>query len=154
MSKLDQIDKKILNRLQEDSRTTTKELSSEVGISTTPVYERVKRLEKDGYIKKYVALVDKDKVERELTVFCQVSLKSHLKKNIQQFQEHMLGLPEVMECYHMAGNFDYLIKVMVRNMKEYQKFVVEKLTTTDVIDHVQSLFVMGEVKQETKFPLK
>ncbi|GAA4848213.1 Lrp/AsnC family transcriptional regulator [Algivirga pacifica] len=150
---MDEIDKKILTALQQDARTTHKELSAIAGISTTPVYERVKRLEREGVIKRYVALLDKKKVGKALTVISMVTLKSHKKDVIDKFHEHVLAMPEVMECYHMAGNYDYMLKVLVNDMEEYQKLLVEDLARTEAIANIQSMFVMGEVKQETAYNL-
>jgi Lrp/AsnC family transcriptional regulator, leucine-responsive regulatory protein len=154
MDTLDAIDKKILNLLQKEARTTIKEVAAVAGITPTPAYERIKRLERSGFIKGYVALLDKDLVGRNLTVFCQVSLKSHTTAMIEEFEAHVQKLPEVMECYHTAGNFDYLLKVMVQDMEAYQRFIVSKLSTTQVMSNIQSVFVMKDIKQELAFELQ
>jgi Lrp/AsnC family transcriptional regulator, leucine-responsive regulatory protein len=153
MEKLDSIDKRILNILQEDGRSNTKEIADTVGLSLTPTYERIKRLEKNGIIDKYVALVDKKVLGISFTAFCSVRLQLHSKTLIQKFEVDIKKLDEVMECYHMAGNFDYLLKIEATDMKHYQEFISNKLAGLNNISNVQSSFVMTEIKHETAFKL-
>ena len=151
--KLDSYDRRILALLQQNARTTTKEIAAELGLSVTPTYERIKRLERQGFIKQYVALVDSDLVGKQLTVMATVSLKEHSREYLNRFVEQISPLPEVMECYYVAGSFDYIVKVMVSNMEAYQHFLVNKLAAIENIGHVQSYFVMTEVKHSTAIPL-
>lgn len=146
---LDELDRQLLELLQTNAKRTIKEMAEELHLSTTPVFERIKRLEKEGYIDRYVAVLNRKKVGLGLLVMCDVSLKEHNLDYIQQFETAVLQLKEVMECYHIAGAFDYLLKVVVTDMDAYQRFVKEKLATLDNIGRVQSYFVMTEVKSST-----
>ncbi|MDR6194778.1 Lrp/AsnC family transcriptional regulator [Siphonobacter sp. SORGH_AS_0500] len=153
MENLDEIDRQLLAILQRDAFVSNKELSQQVGLSLTPVHERVKRLERDGYLKSYVALVDRKKIGRELVAFCQVSLKEHTQEFIREFEAKIGSLPEVMECYNIAGPYDYLLKVVVKDMDDYRRFVVEQLAALAHIGGPQSVFVMAEIKVSTIYDL-
>lgn len=146
VERLDAIDLKILRVLQADCRLTTKEVAQRVNLSTTPVFERIKRLEKDGYILKYVAVLDANKLNRGFTVYCNVRLKQINKQIAEDFSKAMLEWDEVSECYNVSGEFDYLLKVQAPNMKEYQSFVINVLGTLDFLANIQSVFVMDTVK--------
>lgn len=152
--KLDATDSKLLNLLQNDCKKTTKQYAHVLGLSTTAVYERIKRLEKSGTIKNYVALVDKFKVQRSFTVFCHIKLVQHTRDNIQQFEREILKLEEVIECHHLSGDYDYLLKIHVRDMEAYRDFMVSKLTAINHIGSTQSSFTIKEVKQATAIPLE
>ena len=143
---LDVTDRRILELLQQDALLTNKELATSLNLSVTPIYERIKRLRRDGYIRQYVALLDKNKIGRSLVAFCQVSLKEHTQEFIREFEEKIRDLPEVVECYNIAGPYDYLLKVMVRDMDDYRRFLVEQLAALAHIDGPQSAFVMAEIK--------
>jgi len=147
--KLDTIDKQLLGYLQEDAKKTTKELSFLLGLSNTAVYERIKKLERQKVITSYVALVNKEKVEKNFVVFCHVKLNQHIKHNILQFEKEILKLNEVLECHHVSGDYDYIIKIFVKNMDAYRKFLVEKLTVISGIGSTQSTFIINEVKNTT-----
>lgn len=149
---LDKIDKSILKMLQEDAHITNREISLKLHLTTTPIHERIKRLEKEGYIKKYVALLDKEKLEKGLTVFCNVSLKQHTSENGKKLVKEIQSIPEVVECYNIAGDYDFLLKILVKDMPAYQKFVLGVLGTLKSIGSVKSIFVMGEIKQTTGIP--
>lgn len=149
---LDTADRAILNLLQRDAFLTTKEIAGRLNLSTTPVFERVKRLEREGYIARYAALLDRRKVGLPLLVFCDVSLKEHNRDYLLRFEEEVAALQEVLECHHTAGAFDYLLKVVVRDIEAYQQFVKEKLAALENIGRVQSHFVMTEVKNSTVLP--
>ncbi len=149
--KLDATDKKILEIIQEEGRITTKALSEKLGLSTTPVFERVKRLEKEGVIEKYAALLNQKKIDKKLTVFISISLKNHTRSYLENFTKEMASIPEVMEVYHIAGNFDYLVKVIMKDMEAYQAFILSKLSVISNIDHVQSSFVLSKNKHTTAF---
>jgi Lrp/AsnC family leucine-responsive transcriptional regulator len=148
----DTIDRDILKMLQEDAHLTNREISLQLHLTTTPVHERIKRLEKEGFIKKYVALLDKEKLDRGLTVFCNVSLKQHTKENGKKFVAEIQSLPEVVECYNIAGDYDFLLKILVKDMPAYQTFVLSGLGSLKSIGSVKSIFVMGEIKHSTAIP--
>jgi DNA-binding Lrp family transcriptional regulator len=154
MSLLDATDFRILQMLQADANITTKEIAARLHITTTPVFERVKRLEREGYIASYVALLDRKKVGLTLVAYTNVSLKEHNSDILTRFEEAVRSLPEVMECYHIAGLFDYLLKVVVRDMDDYQHFVAKKLAALENIGKVQSSFVMTEIKHTTSLHLE
>lgn len=147
--KLDDIDRDILRYLQEDAKLTTKELAGRLNLSPTPVYERVKRLEQEGIIRKYVALVDRDKIGKDLMVLCNIRLKEHAREAGVQFVEAIREMEEVMECLNISGDYDFMIKVVVTDMKAYQNFIMNKLASLDNIGSTQSIFVMSEIKNET-----
>jgi DNA-binding Lrp family transcriptional regulator len=148
---LDKIDKQILELLQHDARITNKELSAKLGLSTTPIFERVKKLERNGYIKGYVALVDPKKINRKLTSFISVSLKQHTNDKIKVFMNQVNKFSEVMECYHIAGQTDFIAKIVVEDMESYQKFIVNNFSKLDNISQIQSNFVMSELKNTTAY---
>lgn len=149
MTKLDNIDHQLLTYLQQDAKKTTKELALLLGLSNTAVYERIKKLERQKIITNYVALVDKEKIEKSFMVLCQVKLTQHMKSNIIQFEREVLKFDEVLECYHVSGDYDYILKILVKNMDAYRKFLIEKLTVISGIGSTQSTFVIKEVKNTT-----
>ncbi len=153
MTNLDKIDIQILKLLQSNSNLTTKELANRVNLSTTPVFERVKRLENKGYIKKYVAVLDPEKMDKGLTVFCNITLKQHTRDIGHQFVKDIAGIKEVTECYNVSGDYDFLLKVMVKDMKHYQDFVLNHLGSMRNIGSAHSTFVMGEIKNTHAVPL-
>ena len=154
MMHLDATDKQILNLLQENAKYTNKEIAEKLHMTTTPIFERIKKLEREGFIQKYVALVDRKKAQRSLVAFCDVSLKEHTTEYLECFQRDVQSLVEVVECYHIAGMFDYLLKVVVPDMETYQNFVAKKLASLDNIGRVQSSFVMTEIKYSTALPFE
>ncbi|PWN67180.1 MULTISPECIES: Lrp/AsnC family transcriptional regulator [Chryseobacterium] len=146
MEQLDDKDLNLLRLLQNNSKLTVKELAKEVNLSPSPVFERVKRLEQEGYIKRYAAVLDAEKLNRGFTVFCQIKLKIHDRSVGYDFVKEILEIEEVAECYNISGDFDFLLKVQVRDMKHYQDFVFNKLGSVDSIGSTHSTFVMAEVK--------
>ncbi|PKP07863.1 MAG: AsnC family transcriptional regulator [Bacteroidetes bacterium HGW-Bacteroidetes-3] len=146
MVNLDLTDKKILNLLQQNSKANIKEIALKIGLTQTPTYERIKRLEKTGVIKNYIAVLDKEKVGYSIEVFCQVTLLVHSKEMITRFENAINKIDEVMECFHVAGNYDYLLKVVVKDMNNYQAFLKNKLSVLDSVANVQSTFVMSSTK--------
>lgn len=146
---LDRIDKKLLHFLQEDSKQTNKELSHKLNLSVTAVYERIKKLEREGMISKYVALVDKRKVDKAFVTFCSIKLVQHSKDYVVDFEKQVANLEEVLECYHISGDYDYLLKVIVADMDEFREFMVKKLTTISHIGSTHSAFMINEVKHTT-----
>ncbi|MGB5497777.1 MAG: Lrp/AsnC family transcriptional regulator [Maribacter sp.] len=151
--KFDEVDIKLLSLLQEDCKRTTKEYANHLNLSVTAVYERIKRLEKSETITKYVALVDKKKVDKAFMVLCHVKLVQHTKDNVLQFEREVQQLQEVAECYHTSGDYDYILKVYVSNMDAYRDFMVTKLTALNHIGSTQSSFVISEVKHTTAINL-
>jgi Lrp/AsnC family transcriptional regulator, leucine-responsive regulatory protein len=149
MENIDAIDLAILNQLQNNSNINIKELASQINLTPTPVYERIKRLERDGYIMKYVALLDKQKLKKGMTVFCNVRLKEHAKNVGANFVKDIVALPEIIECYNIAGDYDFMLKILVEDMTSYQDFVMHKLSTIENIGNTNSIFVMGEIKHST-----
>ena len=143
---LDETDLKLLRLLQEDARLTTKQLAARVNLSTTPVFERLKRLERDGYILKYVAVLDAEKLNLGFEVFCSVKLKQMSRDVAMNFVQVIKDIPQVTECYNISGEFDYLLKIHAPDMKYYNEFVINVLGTVDSIGSIQSSFVMNEIK--------
>ena len=149
----DHIDKELLRLLQENSKRTTKEYANALGLSTTAAYERIRRLERSGVISNYVALVDKQKIQKAFQVLCHVKLVQHIEKNVMQFEKEILKLKEVAECYHISGDYDYILKIHVSDMEAYRDFMVSKLTAISNIGSTQSSFVISEVKYTTAINL-
>ena len=146
--KLDKVDLQILRTLQENARLTTKELAAQVSLSSTPVFERLKRLEREGYIKKYIAVLDADKLNQGFVVFCNVKLRRMNKDIAMEFTRIIQNIPEVAECYNISGSYDYLLKIHAPNMKYYQEFIINVLGTIDSLGSLESMFVMDEVKHD------
>lgn len=143
---IDKLDLSILKLLQQNARITVKEISEKIHLSTTPVHERIKRLEQNGVIKQYVTLLDAAKVGKGLMVICYVSLKQHGKNTGDKFIKTILQLDEVLECLTISGEFDFMLKIVAANMDEYYNFHVNKLSSIENVGNVQSVFVMGVVK--------
>ena len=150
---LDKIDKQIVCLLQEDAKQTTKEISNKTGLSVTAVYERIKKLERDQIITKYVALVNPKKVAKSFLVFCHVKLGKHIKEFVSVFEKEVVQLDEVLECHHVSGDYDYILKLRVRDMEEYRDFMLTKLTTIKHIGSTQSTFVISDIKNTTSIAL-
>jgi len=144
---LDEKDLAILRLLQDNARITVKEIADQIHLSTTPVHERIKRLEANGVIKQYATLIDGTKVKKGLMVICYVSLNQHSKKSGGQFIKLINELPDVVECYSISGEFDFMLKIVTEDMNSYYNFHVNKLSQADNISQVQSVFIMGVVKQ-------
>ncbi|MFT3908182.1 MAG: Lrp/AsnC family transcriptional regulator [Ferruginibacter sp.] len=144
---LDKMDLAILKLLQENARITVKEISTKIHLSTTPVHERIKRLEQSGVIKQYGALVDHTKIKKGLMVICYVSLKEHSRNAGVKFIKTINALTEVIECYNISGEFDFMLKVVEENMDSYYDFHVNRLSQIENVGNVQSVFVMGIIKQ-------
>ncbi len=148
MATLDDTDMQIMRILQENSRLTTKELAAKVHLSPTPVYERMKRLEREGFIKKYIAVLDVDKLNQGFIVYCNAKLKKLNREVVNGFIETIKAIPEVTECYNISGRFDYMLKIHAKDMNSYQDFVFNTLGTIECLDSWESTFVMSEVKNE------
>jgi Lrp/AsnC family leucine-responsive transcriptional regulator len=146
---LDATDKKLLLLLQTDSKKTTKELSLKLNLSVTAVYERIKKLEREGIIDKYVILLNKSKIDKGFVVFCHLKLIQHSQEFLTKFETEVVKLSEVLECFHVSGDYDYILKVVVKDMQAYREFLVSKLTTLQHIGSTQSTFMISEVKNTT-----
>lgn len=146
MENLDKTDLQILRALQENARLTTKELATKVNLSSTPVFERLKRLERNGIIKKYIAVVDAEKLNRGFVVFCNVKMKRINREIATEFTHIIRKIPEVTECYNISGSYDYMLKINAPNMKHYQEFILNVLGSIEYLGSIESVFVMDEIK--------
>lgn len=145
----DAIDTKLIQLLQNDSKQTNKQLSNKLNLSITAIYERIKKLENNGVIDKYVALVKKEKVDKAFVAFCQIKLEKHTQEYVVKFEKEVIKLTEVLECYHISGDYDYLLKVLVKDIKAFREFMVNKLTSISHIGSTHSTFMINEVKHTT-----
>ncbi len=151
--KPDATDRKLIALLQQDSRKTTKALSLELQLSVTAVHERIKKLEREGIIRKYVALVDPGRIGRSFVVFCHIKLLQHSRDFLTRFEREVARLPEVLECHHVSGDYDYILKVCLADMDAYREFLVTKLTALQHIGSTHSTFVIAPVKNTTAFEI-
>lgn len=146
--KLDKVDIQILRTMQDNARLTIKELAQLVNLSSTPVFERLKRLESRGYIQKYIAVLNADKLNQGFVVFCNVKMRQLNRDIAAEFARIVKSIPEVTECYNISGSFDYLLKIHAPDMRYYQEFVLNVLGTVENLASVESVFVMDELKHE------
>lgn len=153
MEKLDATDIKILKVLQDNAKLTTKELAEKVSLSPTPVFERQRRLEREGFIKRYTAELDAEKLGCNLVVFCSIKLRQHTRENGAQFMEAINKIETITNCYNISGDYDFMMKIYVRNMKHYQDFVLNTLGEIESIGSLHSTFVIGEVKNSKDIPI-
>lgn len=149
--KLDSIDHQLLLLLQEDCKQTTKELATKLNLSLTAVYERIKKMEKNRVISKYVALVDREQVGRVFMVISYIKIKTHSRESIINFENKIKEMPEVLECFHVSGEYDYVLKISVKDMEGYREFLISKLTSMNEVLSTHSMFMIGEVKNTTKY---
>lgn len=150
---MDTTDKKLLALLQQDTKKTTKELSLKLNLSVTAVYERIKKLEREGIIDKYVVLLNRNKIDKGFVVFCHIKLIQHSKEFLTKFEQEVVKLDEVLECFHVSGDYDYILKICVKDMEAYREFMVTKLTTLQHIGSTHSTFMIGEVKNTSAFSM-
>lgn len=150
---LDHKDRQLLNLLQQNSKRTTKSLATELSLSVTAVFERIKKLERLEVIDGYVAMVNRKKIDRDFLVICHVKLIQHSKEFITQFEREISKFPEVLECFHVSGDYDYILKIIVKDISEYREFMVAKLTNLQHIASTQSAFTIKEVKTTTTVAL-
>jgi len=143
---LDETDKKLINLLQKDGKSTAKELSLLLNLSITAIYERIKKLEKKKIIKNYIAVIDKEKINLNFIVLIQVKLIRHSHEFIEKFEKEVKQFNEVLECYNISGDYDYQLKIIVKNMKAYREFLNKKLTMLNYIGSTYSTFIISEVK--------
>ncbi len=151
--RLDDIDIKILRQLQRDAHLTVKELAARVHLSPSPTFERQKRLEREGYIERYMAIVDRKKVGNGIIVLCNIRLKQHSQAFIQEFMDAVQTIEEITECYNTSGDFDFLVKVYAHDMKAYQQFMLNTLGRMECIGSLHSVFVIGEIKNTHAVPV-
>ena len=149
MYTLDAIEKQILELLQVDSSITIKQMAEQLHLSTTPIFDRMKRMEKEGVIKNYVAIVDGRKIGKSLTVFVNISLKEHGKGAINEFVEAITSFSEVLECHHISGNADFFLKLILKDIESYNHFILDKLSILPHIGKVESRFSLSERKCTT-----
>ncbi|MBO6879139.1 Lrp/AsnC family transcriptional regulator [Winogradskyella sp.] len=150
---LDKIDTQILAILQKNSNRTTKSIAVELGMTTSPVFERIKKLEKEGYIKKYVAVLDNKKIGIKLTVFIGITLQGHTRSYLEKFVTEINNFPEIVECHRVSGNFDYLLKLIVEDIEAYETFIISKLTLLPYLGNVQSLITLSTGKETNEIDL-
>jgi Lrp/AsnC family leucine-responsive transcriptional regulator len=150
---LDETDKAILRILQKNSHLTVKELAEKVHLSPSPTFERQKRLERLGYIDRYMAVVNPHKVGNNILVLCNIRLKQHTQQLIQEFMDAVQHIDEITECYNTSGDFDFLIKVYIKDMKSYQQFMLHKLGTIPCIGSLNSIFVIDHTKSTRGVPI-
>ncbi|HEX9511893.1 MAG TPA: Lrp/AsnC family transcriptional regulator [Puia sp.] len=154
MHTLDSTDLQILRLLQHDAKLTNKEIADKLGKSVTPVYERIRKLEEEGIVNRYVALLNKELIGKSLVAFTTVQLKEHSLVALKGFEREVVKFPEVMECYQLTGQFDFLLKTAIRDMGEYKDLFMNRLATLPNIGSVQSYFVLSEGKVETAYALE
>ena len=145
----DATDKHLLQLLQTDSKQTNKALANQLNLSVTAVYERIRKLENQGVIKRYVALVNKETVQKAFVAFCHIKLLKHAQDYVMRFEREVAKIDEILECYHISGDYDYLLKVLVEDMEAFREFMVKKLTNIDHIGSTHSMFMINEVKHTT-----
>ena len=150
---LDKIDTQILEILQKDSNQTTKGIAEQLSMTTSPVFERIKKLEKEGYIKKYVAVLDNKKIGLKLTVFIGITLQGHTRSYLEKFVKEINNFPEIVECHRVSGNFDYLLKLVVEDIEAYETFIISKLTLLPYLGNVQSLITLSTGKETNELDL-
>lgn len=150
---LDETDKKILRLLQVDAYLTLKDIAGKINLSLTPVHDRVKRLEKEGIIEKYVSILNKKKLGKNLTVYCQVTLVKQTHDISEGFNESIMNMPEVLECDFVSGTFDYMLKVVLPDMESYHHFHQKKLSVLPEVSLINSFFIISEVKSTTVLPI-
>lgn len=151
--RLDEVDQKILRILQDDGRVTNADLARMIGLSPPSALQRVRKLEELRLIKGYVGLLNAERLGFGLTVFAQVSLALHQDKAIERFKREVAEIPQVVEAYNVSGEFDYLLKIVVEDMRAYENLIRERLSTIKGLSKIQSCFVLASAKQTTKLPL-
>lgn len=154
MNQLDRLDKQILTILQKDARITNKELASKLGLSPPPTLERVKKLESAGYITGYTAQLDPHKINLGTVMMVSVSLHHHTDDVIKEFHQAVESLSEILECYHVTGEDDFLLKVVCKDILEYEKFIREKLTKLNSLGKIKSSVVLSTIKKFNEYPIK
>ena len=151
---LDNVDKSLLRSLQTDGRLSNVELARKISLSPPATHTRLKRLEKDGYIRQYTAIVDREKAGYDLLCFIHIGLQMHQVTQVEKFREATRKMPEVLECHHITGEYDYLLKVVLKNRKDLERFVVDKITPVPGVARIHTSLVFTEVKSTMALPLE
>ena len=154
MYKLDPIDLQLITALQEDGKQSIKQLADQVNLSITPTHERIKRMEANGVIEKYVALVNPKALGKNIIVYCQVTLVKHQEVNFKKFEDYVAEMDEILEVSYIAGAYDFLLKIILEDMNDYQNFVLKKLSKLEIISNMQSSFIIKQIKNTTKITSK
>ncbi len=150
---IDRIDRQILDLLQQNARLTIQEIGQQINLSKTPVHERIRRLERDGVIDRYVTILNRKKIDSTLLAYCQVTLDKQTRDSFEIYEAAVRILPNVLECNRVSGTFDYLIKMVARNMDDYNDFYQEQLSVIPGTLHISSFFVIAEIKNSTVVPV-
>lgn len=153
LSKLDPIDRQILEKLQANAKITNSQLAQEIGLSPAPTLERVRKLENAGIIKSYHATIDNEKLGLGVGIFIQISLNSHKKNQIKSFVDKINQIPEVVECHHITGTADFLLKVLTKDIGSYQELILEKLVDIEEIGNMQSMVILSTFKDSKVMPI-
>ncbi|MEJ2005217.1 MAG: Lrp/AsnC family transcriptional regulator [Cyclobacteriaceae bacterium] len=152
--KLDETDRRILEILQKNAKITNAQLSQEIGLSPAPTLERVKKLENSGVIQSYHAKLDPDKIGLGVSTFVMVSLKGHNKENIEKFVSRIEDIPEIVECHHVTGSGDFILKIVTEDINSYQTLMLETVSNIDIVDNMQSMVILSTFKDSKVMPLK
>ena len=149
MIQLDPIDLKIIEELQKDGKQSIKQLSQKINLSITPIHERIKKIEASGIIDKYVAIVNPELLGKNLIVYCQVTLVQHEDNAFKKFEDYVNSISKILEVSYIAGSFDILLKIILKDMNEYQNFVLKEMSQLEIISNIQSSFVIKQIKNDT-----
>ncbi|GAB2773950.1 Lrp/AsnC family transcriptional regulator [Rhabdobacter roseus] len=150
----DATDRQLMKLLQQNAQLTIKEMAARVNLSVTPVHDRIRKLEKEGYIERYVCLLNRRKLGKNLLVYCNITLDKQRKESFEEFNEAVGQMPEVLECCVVSGSFDYLLKIVVDDVEAYNQFYQQNLSVLKSVLHISSFFVMSQVKSTTELPLE
>lgn len=150
---IDALDKKILKILQGSGRLTNAELADKVGLSASACHRRIKSLEEQGYIRDYATLLDPNKVGYPISVLLEVTLSQHSKEGLQAFERDVVRIPQVMECYFVAGDIDYHLRVVVRSTEDYERLYLDKLAVLPNVQRIKSMFAMRNIVRKTVLPI-
>ena len=153
MTELDSFEKKILRELQQDASLTTAELAERVGLSATPCWRRINRLEQDGYIRARVALVDRRKVGLNAHIFAQVKLNAHGRANLDEFGAAIQGFPEVLDCFVLMGSTDFMLRIVAKDIDAYEKFFFDRLSKLPGVQEINSTVALSEIKSTSALPI-
>ncbi|MCF2444180.1 Lrp/AsnC family transcriptional regulator [Dyadobacter sp. CY345] len=151
---LDTTDRRILELLQENAQFTMKEIASRINLSVTPVHDRIRKLEREGFIDKYVCLLNRRKLGKSLIVYCNITLDKQKRESFEDFNQAIVNMSEVLECSVVSGNFDYMLKVVVEDGEAYNQFYQHKLSALKSVLHISSYFVISEIKYSTGISLR
>ncbi len=151
--KIDAIDKKLIEELQNNCKQSIKQLADKVNLSVSPTHERIKKIEESGIIKGYIGLVDPQTLGKNLTVYCQVTLVKHQEKYLNDFEKYVSDIDEIIEVAYVTGDYDFLLKILLEDMNEYQDFIIKKISQLDIISNIKSTFVIKQSKNTNKIKI-